>query len=70
MNENHATKVSFHRLTGLYVEASPNLSLVHDRRGDGTKHEKCTVHKDSMGEFIVFGIGIVIVIRIAIGRRG
>jgi len=35
-----------------------------------TKHEKCTVNKCSMDEFVVFRVDIIIVIYIAIRSRG
>src|SRR5271154_6525484 len=72
--ENHANKVSHHTFSLENVRksiAKPAKSAT-DQRVRITKHEKCTINKCSMDEFVVFGIRIIIVIRdiFAIRSRG
>jgi hypothetical protein len=73
VKENHANKVSHHTLSRDVRKsiAKPAKSAT-DQRARFTKHKKCAINKRSMDEFVVFGIGIIIVIRdiFAVRSRG
>jgi len=65
VNENHANKISHHalRLENVRKSIAKPAKSATDQWVRFTKHEKCTIHKCSMDEFVVFGVGIIIVIR-------